>query len=261
MLRNAAQKTWWILDALDEHVAVLDSQGFIIKTNKAWDDFASKNPLHDGSPPANVSIGTNYLHVCRTSMGVAAENSLHVCQGIEDVLAGKKKDFSLEYPCHSPTQQRWFVMRVKPLRGPTPREVLVMHANITHQKLVEIALQQKVEDLDASLAHLQSLTGQLRRVIALDIPTTRLGTQNKARTAATLQPRVSPSELNLVESLSVREREILLALVRGERNVDMAARLKLSTKSVSTYRARVLEKLNAKTNADLVALMMRLGNM
>jgi hypothetical protein len=36
----------------------------------------------------------------------------------------------MEYPCHSPTEERWFVMQVSPLTGAQPGAV-VSHVNIT----------------------------------------------------------------------------------------------------------------------------------
>jgi DNA-binding NarL/FixJ family response regulator len=54
------------------------------------------------------------------------------------------------------------------------------------------------------------------------------------------------------ESLSDREFEVMQALGGGLSVKDVAAGLKLSPKTVSTYRARILEKMQMETNADLV---------
>jgi two-component system, NarL family, invasion response regulator UvrY len=54
------------------------------------------------------------------------------------------------------------------------------------------------------------------------------------------------------EALSDREYEVLRALGAGLSVKDVAARLKLSPKTVSTYRTRILEKMQLTTNADLV---------
>lgn len=62
----------------------------------------------------------------------------------------------------------------------------------------------------------------------------------------------SGEEMALHETLSDREYEVLLRLARGEQVKEIAARLHLSPKTVSTYRARVLEKLELGSNADLV---------
>jgi two-component system response regulator FimZ (fimbrial Z protein) len=53
-------------------------------------------------------------------------------------------------------------------------------------------------------------------------------------------------------SLSVREMAVLKQLVRGISNVDIAASLNVSPKTVSTYKARVLQKLDLKSVVDLV---------
>ena len=59
------------------------------------------------------------------------------------------------------------------------------------------------------------------------------------------------------EALSDREFEIMRLLAAGQRVTDIAGSLNLSAKTVSTYRRRVLEKLNMSSNADLVAYAIR----
>ncbi len=53
-------------------------------------------------------------------------------------------------------------------------------------------------------------------------------------------------------ALSNREYEVLRAIATGSSTGDIAQRLSLSVKTVSTYRARLLEKLRLKSTADLV---------
>lgn len=53
-------------------------------------------------------------------------------------------------------------------------------------------------------------------------------------------------------ALSERELEILQLIGAGKSLKEIAAMLQLSVKSVSTYRARVLEKMTMTTNADLI---------
>lgn len=55
----------------------------------------------------------------------------------------------------------------------------------------------------------------------------------------------------LHENLSERERHVFLSLAKGDTVTAIAADLKLSIKTVSTYRARLLEKMKATSNADL----------
>jgi two-component system invasion response regulator UvrY len=54
------------------------------------------------------------------------------------------------------------------------------------------------------------------------------------------------------ESLSDRELEVMCLIASGKTVVEIAALLSLSDKTISTYRARILEKMGMKTNAELI---------
>jgi len=56
----------------------------------------------------------------------------------------------------------------------------------------------------------------------------------------------------LHELLSNREFQVLRMIASGKAVKDIAENLSLSVKTVSTYRARVLEKTGMKTNAELI---------
>jgi len=58
------------------------------------------------------------------------------------VLTGAQPEFDLEYPCHSPEEQRWFHLHVVPLHGSRPGAV-VAHRNITRHKQAEEAFQRE----------------------------------------------------------------------------------------------------------------------
>jgi DNA-binding NarL/FixJ family response regulator len=53
------------------------------------------------------------------------------------------------------------------------------------------------------------------------------------------------------EALSDREFEVLRLIASGKTPTEIAGRLHLSVKTVSTYRARILEKTGMRTNAEL----------
>lgn len=59
------------------------------------------------------------------------------------------------------------------------------------------------------------------------------------------------SEKPLHESLSDREYEVMCMIASGKTVKEIAAELSLSVKTISTYRARILEKMNMKNNAQL----------
>jgi DNA-binding NarL/FixJ family response regulator len=60
-----------------------------------------------------------------------------------------------------------------------------------------------------------------------------------------------PSEKLLHETLSDREFQVFFKLAGGLSPTEIANELNISIKTVSTYRTRILEKMNLKTNADL----------
>jgi two-component system, NarL family, invasion response regulator UvrY len=60
------------------------------------------------------------------------------------------------------------------------------------------------------------------------------------------EPASSPHEL-----LTERERTVMLMLARGARIKEIAQEMGLSAKTVTTYRTRILGKMNFRTNADL----------
>ena len=74
--------------------------------------------------------------------------------------------------------------------------------------------------------------------------------------AATLHAR-APEAAH--EALSAREFEVLRMLARGRNGKEIAALLSLSFKTVSTYRARVLQKLRLHSNAELAQYALRHG--
>ncbi|MDX9918453.1 MAG: response regulator transcription factor [Paludibacter sp.] len=62
---------------------------------------------------------------------------------------------------------------------------------------------------------------------------------------------VVPDNRTLHEQLSRRENEILIKIARGMKVKDIAAELNLSISTVFTYRLRIFEKLNVKSNVEL----------
>jgi len=61
------------------------------------------------------------------------------------------------------------------------------------------------------------------------------------------------------ENLSNRELQVLILLGSGKTVTDISRELSLSAKTISTYRARVLEKMNMDTNALLIRYVIRHG--
>jgi len=67
------------------------------------------------------------------------------------------------------------------------------------------------------------------------------------------------TEMEMVERLSGREMMVLQQLARGKSNKEIADSMFLSNKTVSTYKTRLLLKLNARSLVDLIELAQRHG--
>jgi two-component system, NarL family, invasion response regulator UvrY len=69
----------------------------------------------------------------------------------------------------------------------------------------------------------------------------------------------TPAAENAHEKLSDRELQTLVMIASGKRLSDIAVELNLSPKTVSVYRARVLEKLSLGNNSELTVYAIRNG--
>ena len=102
-LRAAQQLAESTLEAVPASVAVLDANGIIVSINRSWDEFAQAN----GALPGTNGVGINYLALCTAAAAAGVAEAAQLAQGIREVMSGVTGQFSMEYPCHSPTARRW----------------------------------------------------------------------------------------------------------------------------------------------------------
>lgn len=130
-----------VLDALPAHIALLDEAGTIVAVNKAWRRFAEANHFRD----LRAGVGTNYIALCESVHGDGAAETMAVAQGIREVMTHQRDEFSLEYACDSPDEQRWFILYVSRFEGAGPVRLVVSHENITKRKVVEEKIRESEE--------------------------------------------------------------------------------------------------------------------
>jgi two-component system CheB/CheR fusion protein len=128
-LLESQQFTQAVMNSLPSHICVINGEGTIISVNEAWRTFAATNPPVRG----NIGEGANYLAICDQAEGADAETAQAFAAGIRGVLQGTIDQFSLEYPCHSDKEQRWFIGRVSRLMGYENIYAVVAHENITER--------------------------------------------------------------------------------------------------------------------------------
>jgi PAS domain S-box-containing protein len=144
-LREAEAFWQATLDSLLARIAILDERGTIIAVNVAWRRFAES----EGAD--SECVGSNYIAACLAAPDPVATV---VARGLGEMLVGAREDLQLDYPCHTPSQQRWFLFRATRFAGSGPVRVVVLHADMTerHQMQEQAFLQAALLDqIDVSV--------------------------------------------------------------------------------------------------------------
>ncbi|APH72563.1 hypothetical protein BSQ44_15260 [Aquibium oceanicum] len=150
-----------IVDALTASICIIDQEGIIRAENDARRNFSKRNGGKDSY------IGESYLPVVTKAIDGESEGEAEFRKAIREVLNGECHGFEIEYPCHSPDEQRWFLARVTPLQA-QPRNKLgteVLGAVITHQ---DISIRKLLELRLTRLAETDELTGLKNRRYLLE---------------------------------------------------------------------------------------------
>lgn len=205
-LRESLDFAMSTLDGLSAHICVVDEHATIVWANDAWRQFGQQN----GAMPACIGPGVNYLAVCENASGHGAGDAAQLAHGLREVLQGRQRAFEMEYPCHSPTEQRWFMVTVTQVPHRSPPRYIIAHQSVTSRHLAEDQLReaQKMESL-----------GTLAGGIAHDfnnILGTILGNVALAREEAVLQPGVL-QRLEHIHRASVRGRELVQQILSYSR--------------------------------------------
>jgi PAS domain S-box-containing protein len=145
-----------VLNSLPLHVCVLDKDGVILKTNDAWIEFVEQPA--DGVFTIG-EVGHNYLDLCRRATVGGTSTGQAILKGLESVLEGSDPIFSVDYHAPLPEEERWFLMRVTPLKG--AKGVVIAHTDISAQVRMALELKQHVLLLGEKREELEFLTGKL----------------------------------------------------------------------------------------------------
>ena len=128
-----------VLNAMSTHVAILDETGTIVETNQAWQDFGTANGLSEDYS----CLRQNYLEICDGNGTSPDDDGAKVAAGIRKVIKGELDEFLMQYPCHSPEEERWYAVRVVAYRDDGTCRVIVSHENITPIVQVQKDLEKK----------------------------------------------------------------------------------------------------------------------
>jgi DNA-binding CsgD family transcriptional regulator len=273
MLDQSLYKT--IVNSMSAHVAILDSNGVILETNRAWQLFAMQN----GMRQCVDCIGVNYLNICESGGGRDDEGR-RVAEGIRKVLSGERLEFLTHYPCHSPDERRWYAVRVVPFRGGDENKVIITHENITQIIEIQEALEKKEKELIRQSERLEETNIALRvllqqrnedkkhieetiymNVDRLVLPyveqllQSRLSDKQKTLTEVintNLRDIVSPflrSLTTVYATLTPQETEVANMVRTGRSSKEIAEVLGISVSGVDFHRKKLRRKLGLTNSA------------
>lgn len=130
-----------ILDSLFSHIAVVDKSGNIKAVNEAWKKFSLDNARKDEDEFDYV--GYNYVNVCEAP-NITDSLTKSISENLKLLLNGEIDHFSAEYPCHSRTEKRWFLLNATALKTAEGGAVIA-HTDITERKKAENELEKLFE--------------------------------------------------------------------------------------------------------------------
>lgn len=130
-----------MVDSLPYSLALLDEAGCIIHTNAEWRRFAGDNEAVN----AQAYLGWNYLAVCG---GAQDEETARIGSLLGELLAGEREDLRYEYPCHSPGEDRWFLLHASRVVVGGAVYAVVSHLDITERRRAELAAEARAEHDD-----------------------------------------------------------------------------------------------------------------
>ncbi len=212
--------------------AVLDAKGCIVAVNEAWKSFGARN----GLCLPNFGVGANYFTYCPPGGGDGLADQLKA------LLEGSSEIVTTIYPCHTPTQQRWFLMLGMPLSVERPSGVAILHAELTSLLPMQIgpngSAPTVIQAIEESVS--QTLATQLRAMIDDPGPEDATGGDALAK-------------------LSNKQIQVLKLLGEGKTNAEIARTLLRSPHTIKLHVSAILKQLNLKSRTQAALLASQLA--
>jgi len=107
------------------HCALLNSDTKILAVNRSWRVFG----LNNGVAESYRFEDQNYLHICEDAAKEKSPYASDALSGLLSVMEAGRRSFAMYYPCHSPTESRWFTLWAQTQQPASP-SIVVAHTYI-----------------------------------------------------------------------------------------------------------------------------------
>jgi DNA-binding CsgD family transcriptional regulator len=238
---NTLQK----FSSLPVSTAILDNNGVIVGVNKAWKAFGKQN----GLCIPNFGVGENYFDYCQSGKGKAGA----LAKELKALLSGARDLVTTVYPCHSPSQQRWFVLIGLPLSRERPGGIAVIHADLT-KLLPTGSIAQSLLTSNGNAGTASAMANSIEKSVS-----STLGSQLRDMLEipkATASP--SDSSKDIRTKLSKKQIAVLKLLGQGKSNDEIAKALYRSTHTIKLHVSAILRELNVKSRTQAAILASKL---
>ena len=231
------------VESLPTSVVILDASGTVLAVNDTWKQFGKRNGLR----VRNFAIGSNYLKFCRTD----EPHSRRFVGELRALLAGKLDLLTFIYPCHSPTQERWFSLIGLPLSLDKPAGVALLHVNLTDMILHPIS---KRRTRAKPATNLDAISDAVGRSVSETL-SSQLNTMFAGPPAPGKDAAHGETNQNLIRTrLSERQRQVLRLLGEGKTNKEIAKTLFLSPNTIKLHVSAILQRLKLKSRTQAALL-------
>ena len=164
-LRASESMKRGILNSLTTRIAVLDGEGIIVATNKAWDSFGdTRSPSYK----APAGLGDNYFDLLQEAAARGDASAEQSMNSLRSVIDRETAFTSAEYEQAVSGGTRWFVARAMPLESSSDGAV-ISHEDITDRMLAHRALGDANKRLQAMSKRVLTIQEEERRGISREL--------------------------------------------------------------------------------------------
>ncbi len=139
-LKSIQEKQRVIFDSLPSNIAVINREGVIIDTNKAWDDFVKSLRLQ------GLSLGDNYQSLLQNNAKEGDNADLKIANKLSAILKRETSFYVTDYKLIANDFTYWFQLRLSAMHSQEGGAVISLH-NITQRMKAELQSKNLLQDL------------------------------------------------------------------------------------------------------------------